>query len=215
MGVKRELLTGLGLVVALAGFLTIFEPRLARALATSRGMLLAVAALAAIQGYRVARDRRRTALQVAETGDPETEQDLAVPGDDFDDLLARVRRLHSPYGRTIGNRRDSFVQHRRRIKRRLESAAVATITRKFGCTEAAAREAIEAGTWTEDPYAAAFFTGRLEGVDWRDRLRLRFAAQSQFERRATHAAQAIADLSADDRPELELDLDPSPGVAGA
>lgn len=203
---KRELLTGLGLTVALAGFLMIVDPNLARALATSRGMLILIATLAAFQGYRVVRDRKRTALEVAETGDPETEQDLPVPGDDFDDLIGQVQRLHSPFGGTRSPRHDrnSFVRYRRRLKRRLEDAAVATITRKHGCTEETARAAIEDGSWTDDPFAAAFFTGRLEGIGWSDRVRLRFSGQGRFERRATHAARAIADLSADDRRSLEV-----------
>ncbi|PSQ15664.1 hypothetical protein BRD00_13460 [Halobacteriales archaeon QS_8_69_26] len=201
---KRELLTALGVVVALGGFTMIFFPELARALATTRGMVVVVGVIAAFQGYRIARERRRAAVQVAETGDPETEQDLPVPGDDFDDLVDHMRSIHGPQLRGTASprrrrRRDSFVRTRRRVRSRLEDAAVATITRKYGCTEAEAWEALESGTWTDDPYAAAFFTGRLEGVGLVERVRVQFAAGGRFERRAVSAAEAIADLSDDDR----------------
>lgn len=201
---KRELLTALGVVVALGGFVVLFVPELGRALATTRGMVVFVGALAAIQGFRILRERRRTVVDVAETGDPETEQDLPVPGEGFDDLVEHMRNLH---GRGFGatnsrrgrRRRDSFVRSRRRIRGRLEDAAVATITRKYGCTEAEAREAIERGSWTDDPFAAAFFTGSLEGVGFVERTRLRFAAGGKFERRAVRAAEAIAELSERER----------------
>jgi len=200
--VKRELLTAIGIVVALGGFTMIFWPELGRALASSRGMVVAVGVLAAIQGYRIARDRRRTALEVAETGDPETEQDLPVPGEDFDDLVEYMQNMGGPRPGTSRHRRrrrDSFVRSRRRLKGRLEDAAVATITRKYGCTDAEALESLERGTWTDDPFAAAFFTGSLDGVGLVDRLRLRFALGGRFERRAVRAARAIADLSDRDR----------------
>jgi hypothetical protein len=192
MAVVRRILAALGLMAVVLGVAVMFEPELARLLPGSQTFLLAIVAGAGILAYVVVRERRDTPIRTAETPDPETEQDLAVPGDDFTELLATADPAAGPATPV----RRGGASASQRVRERLETAATETIVRKWGCPEAVAVEALAEGTWTDDPHAAAFFTGDLEGVPLRRRVRLALGTEPRFERQARAAAEAIAALSA-------------------
>jgi len=196
--VIRKVLAVLGVGLAALGLVLVFDRGLAARLSVTETVLIPIAALALIQGYRVLRGRMGTSVQIAETGDLETEQDLGVPGDDFDERLARLRG-NATFGvagaGTTTTRRDHVIRNRERIRNRLEEAAVATVSNKWGCSTDRAREAIEEGAWTDDPYAAAFFTGEVEDLALRERVRNVLSPESRYQIRAKRGAAAIAELS--------------------
>lgn len=195
---KRALAAVVGVLAVGVGVATMVHPGVASEFSVDRTMVFGVGVLALVQSYRVVRDRRNTPVSAAETPDPETEQDLPAPGEDFDELLSRVRWRYA--GR---RRRNPGERATRRVRNRLERAAVSTITRKWGCTPEQAREALREGAWTDDPVAAAYFTGELHGVGLGRRIRLALAAETREQRRAARAAEAIAALSAADPETVE------------
>ncbi|WP_135820226.1 DUF7269 family protein [Halostella litorea] len=188
----RTLVAGFGLLAAAAGFVFVFVPSAAAGIGLTESIVVAVGFLALLQGYRVVSARRRSSTREFETPDPETRQELPTPGDGFDEGLAARK------GR-------GWAARRHRVGDRLEEAAVDAITYAEDCSEATAREMLEAGTWTDDPQAAAMFsTGRPEGSTLWRRLRETFSMEPTFDRRARRAAHAVADLrGVDDRPEGE------------
>ncbi|MFD1645685.1 DUF7269 family protein [Haloarchaeobius litoreus] len=175
----RTLLAVFGVALALTGFTLVAAPGLASTITLDEAVLVFVGLLGVLQGVRVAIARSRTAYEQVETPDPEASQDLPTPGDEFDEMLA-----------TAGaDRREREM--RESVRNRLERAAVATIVRTEGCTEAEAKRRLESGEWTDDPYARAFFTGSVEGASLFDRIDLRRDNQSRYHRWAVHAASEI------------------------
>jgi hypothetical protein len=145
-----------------------------------------VGVLALLQGLRVARARRHSDIEQAALPDPEAIRRMDTPGEDFDDQLLA---LGSGRGR-------GTVRKRETVRSRLEDAALTAIAARENCSRERARERLEDGTWTDDPYAAAFFSDRVEhSPSWREWLRRSLRAETPFQRRARRAAAAIADLA--------------------
>ncbi|NHN47772.1 hypothetical protein G9464_09205 [Halostella sp. JP-L12] len=178
----RRLAAGIGVAAAAVGFAFLLAPEFAGYIDTSEGLLVVVGVVALLQGLRVVSRRRRSRVTEFDTPDPETRQSLPTPGDDFDDDLAVRRGRH-------------WAARRERVSKRLEAAAVEAITYAEDCSEAAAREALGAGTWTDDPVAAAFFSDSLPASAslW-TRIRETVSLRPRFDRRAKRAAHAVADL---------------------
>ncbi len=192
----RRLLVVVGVVSAVAGMVLVVRSDLAAF--GQRSLLAVLGVLALLQAGRVVIDRRGASRDRVETPDPETEQDLPTPGDDLDATLAAVRR-RTP---TVSRRAERSRRRRREtVRERIESAAVETIVRQHGCTRESARRALSTGEWTDDPDAAAFFTGDPEGVGRRGRLRRALAPEPPYSRRARHAADAVAALADAERVE--------------
>lgn len=108
------------------------------------------------------------------------------------------------FDRLVGSGwRSAIAAHRRRawLRERLRETAVRTLTRAERCSRTAARRRVEAGTWTDDPVAAAYLAEdpeRAEGsatADVRAILRLELPLQ----RRARRAARAIEGVAEGDR----------------
>jgi len=192
----RRLLVVVGVVSAVGGVVLVARPELATF--GRRSLLAVLGVLALVQAGRVAVGRRGVNPTGVETPDPETEQDLPVPGEDVDETLAAVKRRRPTPSRQAEMRRR---KRRETLRERIETAAVETIVRQHGCTEQRARRALATGEWTDDPDAAAFFTGDLEGVDARGRLRRALVAEPPYSLRARHAAHAVAALADAERVE--------------
>lgn len=206
----RRLLVVVGVVSAVGGVVLVVRPELATF--GQRSLLAVLGVLALLQAGRVAIDRRSATRDHVETPDPETEQDLPTPGDDLEASLAAVRRRAPTLSR---HRELQRRQRRETVRERIETAAVETIVRQHGCTRERARQALSTGEWTDDPDAAAFFTGELEGVGRRGRLRRALASEPPYSRRARHAAGAVADLADADRVEPLSPVGPDDGAASA
>lgn len=114
--------------------------------------------------------------------EPERRHVASVPGDEFDALLDSA----SLRGR-IGGATD-----RDAVRDRLERIAVEVLTRYDGDTPERARQRLGAGTWTDDPMAAAFFGEEIDpSTSVVDRVRFAATSDSAFRQQAAHA---IAEL---------------------
>jgi hypothetical protein len=193
--VIRRLLVAIGLVSVALGAAMIVDPSLTGYLSLENSAVLAVGAVTLLQGLRVARARYASELDAAETPDPETEQDLSVPGETFDDLLESVDPIQLRAVQTGRHRERARADPAERLETRLEAAAVATITRKWGCSRERAREALETGEWTDDRAAAAFFNGDAEPRRFHEKLRYALSTELRGKQRAVRAADEIAGLS--------------------
>lgn len=177
---------GVGLVVV--GFAMMFVPGLSALFPANEVYLSVVGVGFALQTVTFVRSRMRTPYEQTETGDPEISQDLPTPGDDFDELLAQAGAT-----RQYGNQRET-------VRERLRRAAVDVVVRTEGVSREEAVARIDDGSWTDDPYAAAFFTGRVEDASLVERLSLFDRTRSQYERWANHAATEIVDRSEEVEP---------------
>jgi len=190
----RRLLLVVGVLGAGGGVVLVVRPDLAGFGETS--LLAVLGVLALVQVVRVAMGRKSHAPSLVETPDPETEQELSVPGEDLDEALAAIRR--TPPRRATRRVEKRRSRRRESIRDRIEAAAVQTIVRQHGVSAERARRVLETGAWTDDPDAAAFFTGEIE-VGRAERLRRALSRTPPFRRRAERAAAAVADLAAAER----------------
>jgi uncharacterized repeat protein (TIGR01451 family) len=164
--------------------------------------LVAVAGVALLfQAARVIRDRHRRDLREATTPDPELGASMEPPGEDIEDALAGFLGLRRVY------------QQRESIREQLRSAAITVLTR-HGRTDTEARDALAAGTWTDDARAAAFLG---EGDDptpprW-SRLRVLRGDESHLQRDVHHAVDVIAAAAGVTPPTSEAATDRRDGTS--
>lgn len=176
--------TLLGTTAALAGLAVVFVPALAVGFPVTYGTLLLVGGIAFVVGLGLVRLRMLTDRDTATLPAVEGRPDDPVPGDEFDADLAAI----SP-------RRDRENDAARsQVRERLQAAAVGVLARQ-GHSREEALDLLDAGEWTDDPIAAAFFA--VEPVESGDeglvaRLRGSPGAGTSFTQQAQRAALAIA-----------------------
>jgi hypothetical protein len=146
-----------------------------------------VGALAVVQGLRYGLERRATPVGRSTTADPELRAHVPVPGDGHDTDIANA----SGWSYRAKNRRQTVREH-------LRAVAVETIAARENVTDAAARERVDDGSWTEDPLAAAFLGASTSRPPLREQLRARLRRESSFSYRARRTVAAIAELQASD-----------------
>lgn len=140
------------------------------------GVVVGTLALAGSAGVsRLSTPRER--LDPPRSGD---ETDAAVPGDEFDRRLASLS-THSS--------RDA--DERAAVRERLRTLAIERIVSENECSRAAARERIDDGTWTDDPVAAALFTGERPSLA--AQLRALAGGKSPFGRRAERVVEVLTE----------------------
>jgi hypothetical protein len=175
-----------GVLAAVGGLAVVVRPSLLGGVSNAQLLVTLVGLLALVQGLSTAGDRLRSDRREAETRPVERRASMPTPGDDIDAAVAAL---------PIRRSRQSDA-NRAAIRRRLENAAVAVLGGR-GLSPEAARSRLEAGTWTRDPRAAAFFRpDREDAVPLGDRVRDSLSPESTFQRRARHATAAIAALHA-------------------
>lgn len=145
----RRWLVGPGAAAAGAGLVLTLRPGLAATLALDRRVIVALGAVGLLAGLWVAAARRGLEPDRTPTGEPETRVALPAPGDGLGEDL---RLAAYPAN-------DSA---RRRVRGRLREAAIAVVRRRRGCSAERAAAIVDAGEWTEDPYAAAFVSDALD-----------------------------------------------------
>lgn len=178
----RNVLASLGAVLVGLGFLFVVQPGLAAVLPIPRLALVVVGLLGAVEGIRSVQRRRGSEIVGAEPPDPEFGIETDAPGDDFD---ARIARLSTRRG-WIGGDFD-------RVENRLRTAAITVVAARYGLSKPEARERVEAGSWTEDPVAAAFLGGpTVPQPPLEVRLRMRLGTTPRFQRYVHRTADAIA-----------------------
>jgi len=172
-------LSGIGVILAIAGLAVFLVPSLGGAAAVGQFYVGAVGAIALLQGGRYARDAWRSPLVGADIGDPELVSGVPTPGDDFDEALAATFEVHSLDGR-------------KEVEARLDPVARAVLERRRDWSAAEAERRLAAGDWTDDPLAAAFFSdAAADDVPLVTRLKIRWSERSAYGIRAERAATEI------------------------
>ncbi|MUW14040.1 DUF58 domain-containing protein [Halorubrum sp. CBA1125] len=179
----RRLASLVGIAALGFSLITIVYPGLV-AFSLGPSIVSGIGVLALVQALRVVQTRRHESLDEAATPDPELPVGTASPGDELETVLNQF----------LGSRRTYY--HRTRIREGLRSAAVSVLTQYEAYTATEAEEAVTAGTWTDDRYAAAFLGGEnAPSPPLRPRLRgivRREAAFNQGVRRTVDAIAAMA-----------------------
>lgn len=179
----RSVITAIGILAVGWGLAVVFAPGLAGTFSLTDIFVKFVGLLAVVQGVRVIQVRRNVDVAGAETGDPETNLVLPIPGHEFDE---RLREVHA------GSRKRRF-RSRKAIRERLERSLVEAIVQREGCSDDGARTRIEMGSWTDDTDAAAFMAGRpAPRRSWREWLRQSLGGKTRFQHRAQNTAEAVA-----------------------
>jgi hypothetical protein len=142
--------------------------------------VFAVLALVPLVTVMVARGLR--GIDESTPPDPEDVYGVPAPGAAFDEF---VEGRGSVRERLFGDRHA-------RLRERLRETALATLMRTEGMSRSEARTAIEQGTWTDDPVAAAFLSDR-QTPGARARLLAVVRGESSFQHGARRTAAAIAD----------------------
>jgi len=159
---------GLGALVAPSAF----------ALGIDRYAVIVLGLLALGQTLRVVQARRNGPRRRAETATPELPPSVASPGDDINTVLGTFDRTrHRASERTWTQLRD---------------VAIAALGRYDGLSDAAAREQVDRGTWTDDPVAAAFLEEDADRAPIGRRLRRRLTGASPYSEGIEHTVAAIA-----------------------
>ena len=179
---SRSVTATLGALLGIVGLVAIAVPGLTAPLPTGDAFVLVVGIVLILGAIGQIQRRRRTELRYAETPDAELAVDLPTPGDDLDRRLERLRLT-----------RFNGAQ-RRRLRDEIGDVAVTTIERRERCSRAAAEDALDDGTWTDDPFAAAFFTGLAPEASPGARVREILHRESPFKRRAIRAIEALERL---------------------
>ena len=182
----RRLATVVGVVTVAAGLLVVFGGATAN-FDFNYTFVTLVGALAVVQGLRYGFERRSTDFEQSTTADPELRAHVPVPGDGHDDDIANA----AGWSYRAKNRRRTVREH-------LRSVAVETIATRQNVTEAAARDRLDEGTWTDDPLAAAFLGSSTSRPPLREQLRARLRREPAFSYHARRTVGAIAELQAAD-----------------
>ncbi|WP_436929533.1 DUF7269 family protein [Halosimplex halobium] len=193
---SRSVTATLGVILGVVGLAALAVPQITTPLPTGDPFVLVVGLVLLLGAVAQVQRRRHTELDYAETPDAELAVELPTPGDDLDRRLGRLRL-------TRFNESE-----RRRISDEIGDVAAETIRRRERCSPEEARRALDEGTWTDDPFAAAFFTGRVPEAPTTDRLRELLDRESPFKRRAARAVDAIERLL---EPDDRRDADERPG----
>lgn len=134
-----------GVAAVAVGFVAVVNRSIAAAIDPSTVVVTLIGALAVVQGVRYANERRGRDRRAADPGEPERRAPATVPGADLDERIGRMTAAsHGGYA------------SRRELRERVRTVAVAAVARDRNCSTAAAERAVEVGTWTDDPTAAAF-----------------------------------------------------------
>jgi hypothetical protein len=181
----RRIGYALGVVLVAVGLVAVFVPGFARGFGTSPKLLTVVGGIALLGAVAAVSARLRTDDAEGERPTPERKQSHPTPGDEFDEQLASL----TPRGRRQG------AGERRAVRDRLDTVAVSVLVRD-GVSEAVARERLAEGTWTDDPYAAAFFAEeRATDAPLEERLRAAFSSEPNMRKRARHAVSALTRIA--------------------
>jgi len=183
---SRNVTATLGVLLGVVGIAALAVPGITAPLPTGEAFVILIGLVLILGAVVQAQRRRHTEIEYAETPDAELSIELPTPGDDLDRRLDRLRLT----------RFNEAERHR--IRDEIRDVAAETIRRRERGSPEAAERALDEGTWTADPFAAAFFTGRVPEAPTTDRLRELFDRESPFKRRAVRAIDALERLSAAD-----------------
>lgn len=182
VSVRRGLLA-VGVAVALVAAVVTFAPGLVAGVSFSTAALTVLGVAALLLGYVVYRDgsAERRQATIAETPDVEVGTTVERPGDAVDRMLAGARR---------GN-----LVPRSNARDRLRELALRAVVEAESCSREEAERRLDAGSWTDDPHAAAFFAADPGTPPTRLRIRNVVGRADLFDIRFRHALAEIEALS--------------------
>lgn len=183
MNRSQRILGGIGVVGAILGIAMIVQPQLAGYLTTRRLLVSVIGVLALVQTVRIVNARRSIHVTRAETPTPERFVRMPTPGGVFEEPLSAIDET----------RGIDALRRKRELREQLAEAAITVLAHREGSSHRHAREQLEAGAWTDDPYAAAFL-GDVQAPElrWRERVRLKLRRESPFQWKARRTMDAIA-----------------------
>ena len=192
---RRLLALVAGLLALAVGMAAAVSPGLL-GMDVDRALVTALGVVTLLLAVRQVALRRGVDLDEAVTPDPEYRVPTPPPGEDLRDSLGgffAAGRL--PYNQAV---------------RGLRAAAVEVLVQYEGLSEAEAERRVEAGTWTDDGYAAAYLAGE-DGPDPPSPglLRRAVAGGVPKHRKVRHAVSAIAERAGlEPRPDGDTDAFP-------
>lgn len=149
----RRLLFGAGVAAAILGLALIAVPGLTGGVQITRLLVYALGGLALLLAVGAMLRRRSAEYHHVETGDPEVPTPLPRPGSDVDTRLQNLFRVQS---------QSRLAAERQNLDERLEELAVRIIARREDCSRSSARDHLENGDWTDNAFAAAYFTDDID-----------------------------------------------------
>ncbi|EMA61879.1 DUF7269 family protein [Halorubrum kocurii] len=180
-----------GVAAVAVGFVAVANRSIAAAIDPSTVVVTLIGALAVAQGARYANERRGRDRRTADPGEPERRAPATVPGAELDERIDRMTAA------SLGG-----YASRRELRERVRGVAVAAVARERNCSTGAADRAVELGTWTDDPTAAAFFAGDASyPVGVRVRAALRGRSRYGYGLRAAIDAVERLDPDGSDSPD--------------
>lgn len=150
---SKRIVAGLGLLAAAVALAVV--PDAGRAVPVGDVHLLVVGATAALVGVAYLAGGEEASTPTPPT--PETRAELPAPGEAFE---RKFEELSTTPFRPSKQRR--WEETRAEVESTLRAVTVATLADRYNLTRRRAEALVESGRWTEDPHAAAFFTGRYE-----------------------------------------------------
>lgn len=198
----RNALTLAGVLLFVLGAIELFQPGLVP-LPSSEILLSLFGGIALLYALLVYRSRRQNGPEQADTPDVEASTPARVPGTDLEATLDGFPGPESVYGGTSPT-----------LRRGLQTAAAAVVTRYEGVSPEEATEQVENGTWTDDPYAADFISETNESPSrLRDRVQKLIAPRTYRSRYLTRTVDAIAsEAGVETEPEESADTELGPSA---
>lgn len=133
-----------GVVAVTLGFIAVLDRGVAGLFDLGYLFVTFLGIVAGAIGVYYLSQRRNTPRESTAFGEPERRYQATVPGDGLDDRFAAIPM------------ESRFQSSHRGVRDRIREAAIRALVTHEGYDYATAREAIEEGTWTDDPAAASF-----------------------------------------------------------
>ena len=146
MARSRPFLAVVGAAAVVVGVLVAIQPGLAGQVAIPTIPVSAIGGLALVFALLIGLRRRDTSFRDAEPPEVEAIREFPRPGTAFDESLRRTHGLGVEAARL-----------RRESREDLAAVTIAVLEVAEGYSPEAAEHALEEGTWTDDPVAAACF----------------------------------------------------------
>lgn len=182
MGRNLSLLAGLGGAAVVLGVAVAFSPGLTSVLSLPSIPVVAVGVVAFFFAATTGMRRRDTRFRRADPPAVEAVADYPRPGDDVDESIGRA---HGPGIQAARNRRET--------RETLGGVAVAVLQLTEGYSRAEAVEALETGSWTDDPFAAACFASDPPEEGLGDSLTRYLTGRSRYQTEIQHAIDELDD----------------------
>ena len=180
MARSRTVLAFAGTVAVVVGVGIAIQPAFATAVAIPAIPVSAIGAVALLIAMVIGLRRRDTSFRRAEPPEVESMLEYPRPGAAFDDVIRGAHGLGIDAAR-----------RRREGREDLAAVAIAVLEVTEGYSHEAADRALQEGTWTDDPLAAACFASEPPSQGVRGLFSRYVDPRSRYEREFVHAIDAL------------------------